>query len=91
MGFALSSLSRGYRERRAQLLAKEKANEAAQRADQDAFQEKVLKSLDELTKANIANREEIAGVKSAQETLVSVGAFLRGHAEADRVRSEHQT
>lgn len=65
IGFALSSVSRSYREHRAQLLASERAAEAQRDAEDEAWRQKVLEQLHGLDEKAQRNARHIARLEGA--------------------------
>lgn len=65
IGFALSSVSRSYREHRAQLLAAQRAAAAERDAEDQAWRQKVLEQLHNLDEQAQRNARHIARLEGA--------------------------
>lgn len=78
LGFGLSSLSRSYREHRAQLLAEQRAVQAAKDRDEDQFQREVLDGIRELKEGYQSNRDRIAHLEGRAEATAQLRDILHG-------------
>lgn len=71
LGFVLSSLSRGYRERRAQLLAEQTREKATRNAEEEAWRQEIRAALGQLRDESASFRDKIAGLEGAQGVILN--------------------